>query len=100
LRFLLDVSAREYFSNVEPEKLKEDSLYKDFIKIARKEMNLSQEKVNYLALTNDWLDKNNSLDAVLAKFAHGSIPVSKDGILEKSYIVGDIVEYFFKKNIR
>lgn len=100
LRFLLDVSAREYFSNVEPEKLKEDLLYKDFIKIARKEMNLSQEKVNYLALTNDWLDKNNSLDAVLAKFAHGSIPVSKDGILEKSYIVGDIVEYFFKKNIR
>ncbi|WP_047789570.1 hypothetical protein [Tenacibaculum mesophilum] len=97
LRFLLDVSAREYFNDVEPDKLKEDSLYKDFIKVARKEMNLSQERVNYLALTNDWLDKNNNLDAVLAKFAHGSIPVSKDGILEKSYIVGDIVEYFFKK---
>ncbi|CAM1339266.1 hypothetical protein [Tenacibaculum aestuarii] len=98
LRFLLDVSAREYFRKSEPDKLKEDSLYKDFIKVARDEMNLSHEKVNFLALTNGWLDKSNNLDAVLAKFAHGSIPVSKDGILEKSYIVGDIVQHFFRKN--
>lgn len=97
LRFLLDVSAREYYSNVNPDKLNSDSLYGDFIKVAKNEMKFSQKRINYLALTNDWLDSKNNLDGVLAKFAHGSIPVAKDGILEKSYIVGDIVEYYFKK---
>lgn len=97
LRFLLDVAAREYYAKSNPDKLNSDSLYGDFIKVAKKEMILSQKRINYLSLTNDWLDSKNSLDGVLAKFAHGSIPVAKDGILEKSYIVGDIVEYYFKK---
>jgi hypothetical protein len=97
LRFLLDVAAREYYAKVNPEKLNSDSLYGDFIKVAKKEMILSQKRINYISLTNDWLDSKNSLDGVLAKFAHGSIPVAKDGILEKSYIVGDIVEHYFKK---
>ncbi|MGS0524881.1 hypothetical protein ACU8V7_06450 [Zobellia nedashkovskayae] len=97
LRFLLDVAAREYYADVKPEKLNTDSLYGDFIKVAKKEMGLNQNRINYLSLTNDWLDSRNNLDAVLAKFAHGSIPVSKDGILEKSYIVADIVEHYFKK---
>jgi hypothetical protein len=97
LRFLMDVAAREYYADVNPDKLNTDSLYADFIKVAKKEMKLSQKRINYLALTNDWLDSKNNLDGVLAKFAHGSIPVAKDGILEKSYIVGDIVEYYFKK---
>lgn len=97
LRFLLDICAREYYQNRNPEKLKTDSLYADFIKVAKKEMELSKSNINYLSLTNDWLDSKNNLDGVLAKFAHGSIPVSKEGILEKSHIVGDIVEFYFKK---
>ena len=97
LRFLLDITAREYFENTNPDKFKTDSLYADFIKIAKKEMNLNQKNINYLALTNQWLDSKHSLDGILAKFAHGSIPVSMDSILTNSYIVGDIVEHYFKK---
>lgn len=100
LRFLLDVAAREYYTKVNPDKLNSDSLYGDFIKVAKKEMILSQKRINYISLTNDWLDSKNTLDAVLAKFAHGSIPVAKDGILEKSYIVGDILEHYFKKKVK
>ena len=60
-------------------------------------MSLEKDSVNYLSLTSDWLDGGNNLEGMLAKYAHGNITVSKDGILKNSFIIGEILEYYFKR---
>ena len=97
LRLITEVAARVYFDENDPEKSKKDQLYNDFLKIAKKEMSLEKESVNYLSLTSDWLDGGNNLEGMLAKYAHGNITVSKDGILKNSFIIGEILEYYFKR---
>lgn len=97
LRLITEVAARIYFDEIDPEKSKKDQLYNEFLKNAKKEMSINKGSVNYLSLTSDWLDGNNNLEGVLAKYAHGNIIVSKDGILKNSFIIGEILEYYFKK---
>ena len=80
LRLITEVAARIYFDEIDPEKSKKDQLYNEFLKNAKKEMSINKGSVNYLSLTSDWLDGNNNLEGVLAKYAHGNIIVSKDGI--------------------
>ncbi len=97
MRLITEVAARVYFDENDPEKSKKDQLYNDFLKIARKEMSLEKESVNYLSLASDWLDGGNNLEGILAKYAHGNITVSRDGILKNSFIIGEILEYYFKR---
>lgn len=97
LRLITEVAARVYFDSIDPEKSKKDQLYNDFLKIAKKEMSLEKDSVNYLSLTSDWLDGGNNLEGMLAKYAHGNITVSKDGILKNSFIIGEILEYYYKR---
>lgn len=97
LRLITEVAARVYFDKNDPEKSKKDQLYNDFLKIAKKEMSLEKDSINYLSLTTDWLDGGNNLEGMLAKYAHGNITVSKDGILKNSFIIGEILEYYFKR---
>ncbi len=97
LRLITEVAARVYFDENEPDKSNKDHLFNDFLKIAKKEMSLEKESVNYLSLTTDWLDGGNNLEGILAKYAHGNITVAKDGILKNSFIIGEILEYYFKR---
>jgi len=98
LRLITEVAARMYFEENAPEKANKDQLYNDFLKTAKKEMSLEQESKNYLSLTTDWLDGSNNLEGMLAKYAHGNITTSIDGILKASFIIGEVLEYYFKKN--
>lgn len=97
MRLITEVAARVYFDENDPEKSKKDQLYNDFLKVAKKEMSLGKETINCLSLTSDWLDGDNNLEGMLAKYAHGNITVSKDGILKNSFIIGEILEYYFKR---
>ncbi len=97
MRLITEVAARVYFDENDPEKSKKDQLYNDFLKVAKKEMSLEKESINYLSLTSDWLDGGNNLEGMLAKYAHGNITVSRDGILKNSFIIGEILEYYFKR---
>jgi hypothetical protein len=97
LRLITEVAARVYFDNYDPSKANKDHVYNDFLKIAKKEMNLTQANKNYLSLTTDWLDNKNNIEAILAKYAHGNIPVSRDGILKSSFVIGEVLEHYYKK---
>jgi hypothetical protein len=97
MRLITEVAARVYFDLEDPEKAKKDQLYNDFLRLAKHDMILTQKDKNYLSLTKDWLDSTNNLEAILAKYAHGNILVSKDGILKSSIIIGEILEHYFKK---
>ncbi len=98
LRLITEVAARVYFDKAEPAKVIKDQLYNDFLKIAKKEMSLEQESKNHLSLTSDWLDGSNNLEGMLAKYAHGNITTSRDGILQNSFIIGEILEHYFKRH--
>ncbi len=98
LRLITEVAARVFFDETNPEKAKKDQLYNDFLKVAKKEMSLEQESKNHLSLTTDWLDGSNNLEGMLAKYAHGNITTSRDGILKNSFIIGEVLEHYFKKS--
>lgn len=97
LRLITEVGARLYFEEKNPEFAKKDQLYNEFLKQAKKEMTLKQEEINLLSLTKEWLDGNDNLEGILAKYAHGNLPVNKDSIIKHSQIIGEILEYYFKK---
>lgn len=97
LRLITEVAARIYFDDNDPSKAQKDQVYNDFLKVAKKEMNLKQADKNYLSLTTDWLDNKNNIEAILAKYAHGNIPISRDGILKNSFVIGEILEHYYKK---
>ena len=96
LRLLLDTAARAYFIDIGDNNTAEkDSAYKKFLKEAKKHLN--KQKENSLALNNEWLSDRRNLDAVLGKYAHGSIVYKQGDILKDSIIIADILEYYFKK---
>lgn len=94
LRLILEVTARLYFEEKESEIKNKDQILSEFVKVARTEMSLQQTQVNYFSLTNDWLNKNVSLDGMLGKYAHGNIIVEKSNILAISKIVGQILVFY------
>lgn len=94
LRLLLDIAARKYFED-KPVTIKRDSLYKEFLKIAREAMN--QKSNNFVSLTGDWISKNHNLDGLLAKYAHGNITFNKVDVIKNSNIIADILDFYFKK---
>lgn len=96
LRLILDITARVYYNkqgdttNAEKEKP-----YINFIKLFQKECH-DKKVVNYLSLTSDFLNKNFEFEALLGKYAHGNTSVSKQDVLNMSYVTGDILETYFK----
>ncbi len=92
LRLILDVASREILG------IDKDSAYKEFLDKAKREMKMSKVDKNFLSLTNTWIDGSENMEGILAKYAHGNIPVDKGNILNLSKIVGDILEFYFGKN--
>ncbi len=96
LRLILDVAARKYYERIGDSKLSRDQLYKEFLKIAKKDM--SQQQKNFASLTTGWLSDKDNIDGLLAKYAHGNINTQKPDILNASVIIGDVLEVYFGKN--
>jgi len=97
LRLLLDTAARAYFITMNDNKeVEKDSAYKKFLKEAKKSLKKQQE--NSISLNNEWLSDQRNLDAVLGKYAHGSITYKHGDILKDSVIIADILEHYFKKD--
>jgi len=97
LRLLLDVAARVHYSGIQgATKQNKDSIYKDFLDKAKKQMNAKKD-INYLSLTSDWLSDKHSMDGMLSKYAHGNITTNMKDILSNSHIIADILEFYFKK---
>jgi len=96
LRLLLDTAARAYFISIgDSDAVEKDDAYKKFLKEAKK--NLSKQKENSLVLNNEWLSNQRNFDAVLGKYAHGSIICKQGDILKDSIIIADILDHYFKK---
>jgi len=97
LRLIIDVAARVYYNKQgDIPNAKEENPYQNFVKLFQVEC---QDKgvVNYLSITSDFLNKNFAFEALLVKYAHGNISVSKQDVLKMSYVTADILEFYFKK---
>jgi hypothetical protein len=100
MRLLLDIAAKEYFTSIgDSKKANEDDAYRSFLDEVKKKLRVSgkQGELNYAALTTDWLDVKYPVDAILGKWAHGTMVANKSEILKMSQFVGDILELYFKR---
>jgi len=96
LRLILDIAARVYYNKQgDTTNAEKENPYKNFIKLFQKEYK-DKKIVNYLSTTSDFLNKNFEFEALLSKYAHGNISVSKQDVLNMSYVAGDILETYFK----
>jgi len=97
LRLILEVAARVYSSENDLSNIDDDKIYKEFLKSAKSEMTKQQIIFISISHTAEWINGKVNLEAMLGKYAHGNIEVSKSDILVNSAIVGDILEFYFKK---
>lgn len=95
LRLLLDVAGRKYYESKGNTIAQDDQVSSRFIKEAKNA--LAQQKKNSTSLTLDFVSDKYSLEAILHKYAHGSIDYSKQTIVQTSKVVADILEYYFKR---
>jgi hypothetical protein len=97
MRLITEVGARLYFEETNPDFAKKDQLYNEFLKQAKKDMTFKKDDINFLSLTKEWLDGQENLEGILAKYAHGNIPVNIDSIIKHSIIIGEILEFYYKR---
>ena len=76
-------------------KSKKDQVCEIFLKEAKKK--LKQHQKNDVSLTNEWLSDQRNLGVILDKYAHGNIICKRADILKDSYIVADILDFYFGK---
>lgn len=93
LRLLLETCAREYFAMHQPEVDNKDNALKTFLKLSKKQMveaHLFETKTE-VSLNAEWINGDIHLEAVLSKWAHGTLPADESSILRHSFIVGNII---------
>lgn len=96
LRLLVEVAARVYYENQgHKQNAKKDQVCEMFLKEAKKQLN--QQQKNNVSLTNEWLSDQRNLPAILDKYAHGNIVYKRADILKDSFIVADILDFYFGK---
>ena len=68
------------------------------MKMAKKDVQLPKQPYTYISIIKGWLNGSGSnYQAILHKLAHGNLASGKTEILETSYIVGEILEHYFKQ---
>ena len=98
LRILLEIAARAHFNTINHSKKDADQILDPFMKMAKKEVELPKKAYTYISIIKGWLNGDGSnYQAILHKFAHGNIASGKTEILEISYVVGEILEHYFKQ---
>lgn len=96
VRLILDVAARIYYNKQrDAVNAERDNPYQNFVKLFQKECQ-DKKVMNYLSITSDFLNKNLEFEALLGKYAHGNVSVSKQDVLNMSYVAADILETYFK----
>ena len=96
LRLLVEIAARMYYENQgHKQNAKKDQVCETFLKEAKKQLN--QQQKNNVSLTNEWLSDQRNLPAILDKYAHGNIVYKRVDILKDSFIVADILDFYFGK---
>ena len=96
LRLLVEVAARvHYDNNGDGKKAKKDQVCEMFLKEAKKD--LKQHQKNDISLTNEWLSDQRNLGVILDKYAHGNIVCKRADVLKDSFIVADILDFYFGK---
>lgn len=96
LRLLLDVAARSHYDALSSSVSNKDEIYTIFLKEAKTQMK-DKRDINFLSLTYDWLSGTHRMEGILSKYAHGNITTNINDILSNSYIIADILEFYFKK---
>lgn len=98
LRILLEIAARVHFNTIDHPKKNADQILDPFMKMAKKEVEIPKKAYTYISIIKGWLNGDGSnYQAILHKFAHGNIASGKTEILEISYVIGEILEYYFKQ---
>lgn len=96
LRLLVEVAARVHYENQnDGKKAEEDKVCMMFLKEAKKE--LKQHQKNDVSLTNEWLSDQRNFGVILDKYSHGNIICKRADILKDSFIVADILDFYFGK---
>ena len=101
LRLFLDIVAREYYEENDPEQANKDEAYSSFLKeVVKPEIksNSSLLLKNDYSLIADWINGSVSFEALLGKWAHGSATATLDAIIRCSEIIGFIVRNFWWKD--
>lgn len=92
LRLLMETVAREYYSS--QGKDLGDKALSCFIKEVAKpaiKAKLSSAEENELALASQWIDGSLKFEALLAKWAHGTLPVNRSTLVRQSELTALII---------
>ncbi len=93
LRLLVETVAREYFASIGDDQ--KDSSLKPFLKDVAKPVlkeKLDSAGMNDFALGSEWVDGDHNLDAVLGKWAHGTLSVDRASLVRESELVALIIK--------
>lgn len=101
LRLLLETVAREYYESLgkEPGDNALNSFMKDVAKPAIKER-LNDTSRNGLSLASEWIDGDYKFEALLAKWAHGTLPVDRTSLVRQSELVAIIINEIWSEEAR
>ncbi|PIN89546.1 hypothetical protein COU57_06130 [Candidatus Pacearchaeota archaeon CG10_big_fil_rev_8_21_14_0_10_32_14] len=94
LRLILDVAAREYYS--EEELKKDNTPYRTFLKEIKQKFRDDAKYKNLSTLTLSWVISDTNFENIIDHYAHDSIIYTQNDILKISKIIGEILECFFK----
>lgn len=98
LRLILDVAGQLHLPKIGKSPTgREDQAWGILLKEAKKDLKdkFSIDKKNATALTLDWISDKYNLTAIVGKYAHGTIPYTKETIIQASVIAGDILQHYF-----
>lgn len=93
LRLLVETVAREYYASVDDDK--GDRVLASFLKDVAKpaiRSKLNTTGRNNLALASEWIDGSNNFEALLGKWAHGTLAVDRAALVRQSELVALIID--------
>ena len=93
LRLLVETVAREYFASIGEDH--GDSSLKAFLKAVAKPIlkkKLDSAGVNDFVFATDWINGNHNLDAILGKWAHGTLSVDRTSLVRESELIALIIK--------
>ena len=89
----MEVCAQEFYEANDPEGGYKDGALKPFLRLSKKEMEKSnhREKVTELSLNSEWIKGDLIFEAILSKWAHGTLSADNDTVVRISVLAGDII---------
>jgi hypothetical protein len=100
LRLFLGVVAQEYYAAENPSIDKGDDALKFFLKDIVKPYlrDKSELLLNQYSLASEWVNGDINLEAVINKWAHGTLAADNDTIIRHSKLIAEIIRAFWWKD--